>query len=160
MRQYNRRFTSSNDILNTLPILLPFFVFSSFKMQFFALTASAFSNVKPNVYQSEATSHNNIGYLVSQALLLHWMGYSGDAKVLGKLQVLGRPIGSARTYCACSRCGWGCLDIFSLVYLFSFLSFLSRPDMTLDVYCGRKTTIQPTNQFFSFSLSGKRPDID
>ena len=28
----------------------------------------------------------------------------------------------ARAYCACSRCGWGCLDIFSLFYHFSFLS--------------------------------------
>ena len=27
-----------------------------------------------------------------------------------------------RAYCACSRCGWGCLDIFSLIYLLSFLS--------------------------------------
>ena len=28
----------------------------------------------------------------------------------------------ARTYCACSKCGAGCLDIFSLVCNFSFLS--------------------------------------
>ena len=28
----------------------------------------------------------------------------------------------ARAYCACSRCGWGYLDIFTLVYHFSFLS--------------------------------------
>ena len=28
----------------------------------------------------------------------------------------------ARAYGACSRCGWGCLDIFSLIYHFSFLS--------------------------------------
>ena len=44
--------------------------------------------------------------------------------VLGKLPVPGRPTnldyGRARAYCACSRCGWGCLDIFSLVYHFSF----------------------------------------
>ena len=46
--------------------------------------------------------------------------------VLGKLPVPGRPTNldksRARAYCACSRCGWGCLDIFSLIYLFSFLS--------------------------------------
>ena len=47
--------------------------------------------------------------------------------MLGKLPVPGRPTNldnkSARAYCACSRCGCGdCLDIFSLVYLFSFLS--------------------------------------
>ena len=28
----------------------------------------------------------------------------------------------ARAYCACSRCGCGCLDIFTLLYLFSPLS--------------------------------------
>ena len=28
----------------------------------------------------------------------------------------------ARTYCACSKCGSGCLDIFSIVCNFSFLS--------------------------------------
>ena len=57
--------------------------------------------------------------------------------------------------------GEGCLDIFSLVYLFSFLSpslweslgglslprksvvrLTDRSDMTLDVYRGRKTTKQ------------------
>ena len=43
--------------------------------------------------------------------------------VLGKLPVSGRPTNMdksrARAYCASSRCGWGCLDIFSLIYLFS-----------------------------------------
>ena len=37
----------------------------------------------------------------------------GGAKVLGKLSVPGRPTylnsSRARAYCACSRCGWGCL---------------------------------------------------
>ena len=47
--------------------------------------------------------------------------------VLGKLPVPGRPAylaySRARAYYACSRCGLGgCLDIFSLVYHFSFLS--------------------------------------
>ena len=36
--------------------------------------------------------------------------------MLGKVPVLGRPTyfdySRARAYCACSRCGWGCLDIF------------------------------------------------
>ena len=45
--------------------------------------------------------------------------------VLGKLSVPGRPTYldncRVRAYCACSRCGWGCLDIFSCVYFFSFL---------------------------------------
>ena len=51
-------------------------------------------------------------------------GWSGGAMVLGKLPVPGRPTNldysRARAYCACSKCEWGCLDIFSLVYHFSF----------------------------------------
>ena len=58
-------------------------------------------------------------------------------KVLGKLPVPGRPTdldySRARAYCACSRCGWGSLDIF-------FLSSI-------------------TSLFF-LPLSGRRPDID
>ena len=46
--------------------------------------------------------------------------------VLGKLPVPRRPtfldVSRARAYCACSRCGWGCLDIFTLLCLFSLLS--------------------------------------
>ena len=56
--------------------------------------------------------------------------------VLGKIPVPGRATNlaysRARDYCACCRCGWGLFGIF-----FSRLSFLS-----------------------SFSLSGRRPDID
>ena len=37
-------------------------------------------------------------------------GWSGNAEVLGKLPVPGRPTNldysRARAYCACSRCGW------------------------------------------------------
>ena len=49
--------------------------------------------------------------------------------VLGKYSEPKRPTNldnsRARVYCTCSRCGGvggGCLDLFSLVYLFSFLS--------------------------------------
>ena len=46
--------------------------------------------------------------------------------VLGKLPVPGRPTNldysRARAYCACSRCGWGWLGIFSLLCHFSLLS--------------------------------------
>ena len=65
-------------------------------------------------------------------------GWLGGAKVLGKPSVSGRPTNldnsRATAYCTGSKCGWegGCLEIFSLVYLF----------------------------LLSFSLSGKRPDID
>ena len=65
-------------------------------------------------------------------------GWSGGAKVLGKLQVPGRPTGldwcRARAYCACSRCGWGLFGHF-----FSHLSLLFS---------------------FSLSLASLRPDID
>ena len=53
-------------------------------------------------------------------------GWSGGAKVLGKLSVPGRPTslddGRAMAYCACIRCGWVVVWIFfSLVYhFFSF----------------------------------------
>ena len=57
--------------------------------------------------------------------------------VLGKLPVPGRPtiritVGQGPTalavgaaYCTCSRCGWGCLDIFT------HLSFLSSFSLSL-----------------------------
>ena len=45
--------------------------------------------------------------------------------VLGKLPVPGRPTNldysRTRACCACSRWGWGCLDIFSLIYQFFFI---------------------------------------
>ena len=50
-------------------------------------------------------------------------GWSGGAKVLGKLSAPGRPTSlddsRARAYCACCRCGWGLFGHF-----FSYLSFL------------------------------------
>ena len=56
----------------------------------------------------------------------HPWGWSGGAKVLGKLSVPGRPTSlddsRARAYCACSRCGWGLFGHFPLIYHFSFLS--------------------------------------
>ena len=57
-------------------------------------------------------------------------GWSGGAKVLGKLPVLGRPTNldysRARACCACSRCGWGLFGHF-----FSHLSFLSSFSLSL-----------------------------
>ena len=58
--------------------------------------------------------------------MLFWEGWPGGAMVLGKLPVPGRPTtldkSRARAYRACSRCGWGSLDIFfsRLSFLFSF----------------------------------------
>ena len=53
-------------------------------------------------------------------------GWSGGAKVLGKLSGPGRPTSlddsRARAYCACSRCGWGLFGHFfpHLSFFFSF----------------------------------------
>ena len=58
---------------------------------------------------------------------------SGGAKVLGKLPVPGRPtycrivVGQGPTALTVGA-GGGCLDIFSLVYHFSFLSAISLGD--------------------------------
>ena len=60
--------------------------------------------------------------------LLYPRGWSGGAKVLGKLPVPGRPAyldySRARAYCACSRCGWGLFGHFfshlSILFSFSF----------------------------------------
>ena len=57
---------------------------------------------------------------------LIYPGWSGGAMVLGKLPVLGRPtylvrVGQGPTALAVGA-GGGCLDIFSLVYHFYFLS--------------------------------------
>ena len=46
--------------------------------------------------------------------------------MLGKLSVPGRPtyldFSRARAYCACIGAGGGCMDVFSLICHFSFLS--------------------------------------
>ena len=58
--------------------------------------------------------------------LLYRRGWSGGAMVLGKLPVLGRPtvwiiVGQGPTVLAIGA-GEGCLDFFSLIYHFSFLT--------------------------------------
>ena len=57
-------------------------------------------------------------------------GWSGGAKVLGKLSVPGRPTSlddsRARAYCSRSRCGWGLFGHF-----FSHLSFLFSFSLSL-----------------------------
>ena len=85
--------------------------------------------------------------------LLSYWGWSGGAKVLGKLSVPGRPTSlddsRARAYCACSRCGWGLFGHFSLIYLFSFLSPPLWETARYKLkYClkGPLNPTQPTNQ--------------
>ena len=78
-------------------------------------------------------------------------GWSGGAKVLGKLLVPGRPTNldysRARAYCACSRCGWGCLDIFLFSITFRSPSLWETARYRLK-YClkGPLSPKQPTNQ--------------
>ena len=80
-------------------------------------------------------------------------GWSGGAMALGKLPVPGRPTNldksRARPYCACRRCGGGCLDISSLVSYFFFLSpSLWETARYRLKYClkGPLSQKQPTNQ--------------
>ena len=63
--------------------------------------------------------------LVLNPFLLHFVvGWSGGAKVLGKLPVPGRPtyLDYSRPIALAIGAGGGCLDIFSLSCHFSFLS--------------------------------------
>ena len=47
----------------------------------------------------------------------------------------------ARDYCVCRRCGWGCLDIFSLVYIFLSRRGWSGGAMVLGKLPVRRPTI-------------------
>ena len=80
--------------------------------------------------------------------------------VLGKLPVPGRPTNldhsRARAYFACSGVGGGCLDIFSLVFHFSFLSpSLWETARYRLKYClkGPLSPKQPTNQQHQYIIS-------
>ena len=85
--------------------------------------------------------------------LLSTQGWSGGAKVLGKLPVLGRPtilitVGQGPTALAVGA-GGRCLDIFTLIYPFSPLSpSLSETARYRLKYCLKEplNPKQPTNQ--------------
>ena len=97
--------------------------------------------------------------LVYQNILFLGKGWSGGAKVLGKLPVPGRSTNldysRARAYCACSRCGWGLFGHFfsRLSILFSFSLSLWETARYRLKYClkGPFSPKQPTNQPSSFS---------
>ena len=80
-------------------------------------------------------------------------GWSGGAKVLGKLPVLGRPtilitVGQGPTALTVGA-GGGCLDIFTLIYPFSPLSPILWETARYRLkYClkGPLNPKQPTNQ--------------
>ena len=80
-------------------------------------------------------------------------GWSGGAKVLGKLPVPGRPticmIVGQEPIALAVGAGGGCLDIFTLLYIFSFLSpSLWETALYRLKYClkGPLNPKQPTNQ--------------
>ena len=78
-----------------------------------------FVKEKCNVTLKENTGNKIIKFI-------HYRGWSGGAKVLGKLPVPGRPtilitVGQGPTALAVGA-GGGCLDIFTLIYPFSSLS--------------------------------------
>ena len=65
-------------------------------------------------------------YITTKSVQVKSRGWSGGAMVLGKLPVPGRPtiwmiVGQGPTALAVGA-GGGCLDIFTLLYLFSPLS--------------------------------------
>ena len=70
--------------------------------------------------------------------------------VLGKLTVPGQPTyldySRARAYCACGVCGWGCLDIFSLIYHLSFSFSLSLGDGPIQTEILSQRAFKPKNQ--------------
>ena len=94
-------------------------------------------NTKPNMYFADIYLNGNMDTKKADIFThIYCWGWSGGAKVLGKLSVLGRPTSlddsRARAYCACSRCGWGLFGHFFLSSIFSlfFLSlFGRRPDI-------------------------------
>ena len=71
------------------------------------------------------TDPQQVEDLAHHSLSFYW-GWSGGAMVLGKLPVPGRPtiwmiVGQGPTVLAVGA-GGGCLDIFTLIYLYSPLS--------------------------------------
>ena len=97
---------------------------------------------------------------------LHLLGgWSGGAKVLGKLPVPGRPtilitVGQGPTALAVGA-GGGCLDIFTLIYPFSSLSpSLWETARYRLKYClkGPLNPKQPTNQA-SFGKKGSLSEL-
>ena len=70
--------------------------------------------------------YNDIRYYIKIRYLTVNEGWSGGAMVLGKLPVPGRPtiwitVGQGPTALAVGA-GWGCFDIFTLIYPFFPLS--------------------------------------
>ena len=80
------------------------------------------------------------------------VGWSGGAKVLGKLPVPGSPTefdySKARAYCACGRCGWGFFGHFfsHVSLLFSFSLSLGDGSIQTEILSQRAVKPKTTNQ--------------
>ena len=141
----NSTISPVNKLINSMALLSfsPSFTFLSFTFLFNLFCFSGLcqivvllnlldTKVNPNcLLLSERERENR-----RSPVLRRGGGRGGGAMVLGKLSVPRRPTNldnsRTRAYCACNRCRWGLIGHF-----FSSLSFL-----------------------FSFSLFGRRPDID
>ena len=83
-------------------------------------------------HYKEIDNVSQMNLFIKAYINIFWrsLGWSGGAKVLGKLPVPGRPTyldyGRARAYCACNRCGWGLFGHF-----FSHLSLLLSFSLSL-----------------------------
>ena len=79
--------------------------------------------------------------------------------MLGKLPVPERPTtldySRARAYCACSRCGWGCLDIFlsSITSLFFLPLWETARHRVKYCFKGPLSSKQPANWAFQQAVS-------
>ena len=105
------------------------------------------------------------GFLLGCIYPIQYWGWSGGAKVLGKLPVPGRPtilitVGQGPTALAVGA-GGGCLDIFTLISLFSSLSpSLWETARYRLKYClkGPLNPKQPTNPY-STGIFDQRPKM-
>ena len=119
-----------------LPFLLyPITLQSGWRQLGFAFASLSF----PFTFRLSLLSQKTMrcGHIISVvSVSWSWWGWSGGAKVLGKLSVPGRPTSlddsRARAYCACSRCGWGFVWTFFLSSIFSLL-FLPLFGRRLDI---------------------------
>ena len=99
-------------------------------------------------------SHYTVNVIYNPPVpIRHPPGWSGGAMVLGKLPVPGRPtirviVGQGPIALAVGASG-GCLDIFTLLYLFSALSPSLWETVRYRLKCcleGPLNPLQPTNQ--------------
>ena len=138
-----RQLFSATDWSGPFPLKVVFFFFCGFNFKFIIIANSV--------------DHEKTLRQILVCTICKW-GWSGEAILLGKLSVPGRPTslddGRARAYCARSRCGWGFVWTFFLSSICSlfFLPLWETARYRLK-YClkGPLNPKQPTNQLFANS---------